>query len=367
MTESQGKPVVVGTAGHVDHGKSSLIQALTGVDPDRLPQEKQRGMTLDLGFANLNLPSGRVVSFVDVPGHERLVATMVAGATGIDAGMLVVAADEGVMPQTREHIAILDLLAVDSCLIAITKTDLVDADMLALVAEDVREAVSGTVLADADVVPVSARSGAGILSTGPPTASGPRSTNLVEALEMLSARVETSAADVSRLVVDRVFTIKGFGTVVTGPSSGPGFTVGDEVELFPQPRRARIRGIQQRGEAAASAGHGRSALNLTGIPRESITRGDVVAPPGSMEDCARFDARLRLCHDAKEGLDHMREVTVHLGAAVIPGRVFPLEAERIDPGREGWVQVRLAQPAAAWRGQRFIIRIPSPPKTIGGG
>jgi selenocysteine-specific elongation factor len=354
MTDQVSASFVIGTAGHVDHGKSTLIKALTGMDPDRLPQEKQRGMTIELGFAHLHLASGSHLSFVDVPGHERFVATMVAGATGIDAGMLLIAADEGIKPQTREHVDILDLLDVRRNIIVITKTDLVDGGRIEILGRVIGELVARTVLADAPIVPVSSRTGDGL-------------PQLLSALASLSSyRVSTKSAS-AHLVIDRVFTMAGFGTIVTGSSSEPGFSIAEEVEILPGGGRARIRGIQQNGGVVDAVRHGRTALNLAGVARESIHRGDVIAPPGTVSASRRFDGLIRVLAHAPKPLVPNMLVTVHVGASSIPARVFPLTGQSIDPGQAGWTQFRLDLPIPLWRRQRFIVRQPSQAVTIAGG
>jgi selenocysteine-specific elongation factor len=342
---------VIGTAGHIDHGKSTLVKALTGVDPDRLAEEKARGMTIDL-----RLPSGRVVSIVDVPGHERFIGNMLAGAGGIDVALLVVAADEGVMPQTREHLAIIDLLGIEHGVIALTKSDLVDEEWLMLVAEEVSELVAGTALAGSPLVPVSAVTGVGL-------------DELRVTLErVLDSLPDHRDAGTPRLPVDRVFTVAGFGTVVTGTLSGGSFRTGQEVEVMPQRLVARIRGIQSHGVARDEVGPGlRVALNLAGINREQIARGDVVALPGALRPVHRFDACLRMLADSPVSLDTNHGVVVYAGAAEVMAHAFPLSSREIPAGAAGWVQVRLERPLALWRGQRFVIRLPSPSLTIGGG
>ena len=350
------RPFVIGTAGHVDHGKSTLVKALTGIDPDRLAEEKARAMTIDLGFAWLTLPGGQSVSVVDVPGHERFIKNMLAGVGGIDAALLVVAADEGPMPQTVEHLAILDLLGVDRGVIVLTKADAVEADWLDLVREEVRELVSGTTLADAPIVTVSALTGEGL-----PT--------LLETLEaVLASAPGTSGGSAPRLPVDRVFSVSGFGTVVTGTLSGGEIDTGDELRLYPGDRRARVRGLQSHQEKVSRALPGRrTAVNLSGIATEEIRRGDVLAPPGMMTPSQRLDVRLRLLPDAPVALKQNDEVDFFAGAAELPARITLLDRERLDPGENAWVQLRFRAPIAVLKHDRFIVRRPSPSETIGGG
>jgi len=347
---------VIGTAGHVDHGKSTLVKALTGIDPDRLAEEKARAMTIDLGFAWLTLPSGQSVSVVDVPGHERFIKNMLAGVGGIDAALLVVAADEGPMPQTAEHLAILDLLGVDRGVIVLTKVDAAEEDWLDLVREEVRELVSTTTLADAPIVAVSALTGEGIPM-------------LLETLEDVLASVPgRSGGSVPRLPVDRVFSVAGFGTVVTGTLSGGEITTGDELRLYPGDRRARVRGLQSHQEKVARALPGRrTAVNLSGITTEEIKRGDVLGPPGIMNPSQRLDARLRLLPDAPVPLKQNDEIDFFTGAAELPARITLLDRERLNPGESAWVQFRFRAPLAVLRNDRFIVRRPSPSETLGGG
>jgi selenocysteine-specific elongation factor len=350
------RPFVIGTAGHVDHGKSTLVKALTGIDPDRLAEEKARAMTIDLGFAWLTLPGGQSVSVVDVPGHERFIKNMLAGVGGIDAALLVVAADEGPMPQTVEHLAIIDLLGVDRGVIVLTKADAAEADWLDLVGEEVRELVSTTTLVNAPIVAVSSLTGEGLPA-------------LLETLEaVLAAAPGKSGGGVPRLPVDRVFSVSGFGTVITGTLSGGEIAIGDELRLYPGDRRARVRGLQSHQEKVSRALPGRrTAVNLSGITTEEVKRGDVLAPPGTMTPSHRLDARLRLLPDAPVALKQNAEVDFFTGAAELPGRITLLDRERLDPGESAWVQFRFRAPLAVLRSDRFIVRRPSPSETLGGG
>lgn len=347
---------VVGTAGHIDHGKSALVKRLTGIDPDRLDEEKRRGMTIDLGFAWLQLPDGQTVSIVDVPGHERFVANMLAGAGGIDVALLVVAADESVMPQTREHVDILDLLGVSCGIVALSKADLVDEDLLELAREEVAELLTTTTLAGSPIIPVSAVSGQG----------------LDELLVALSRAVASAAPTEDRgrsyLPIDRVFTVSGFGTVVTGTLHDGALRVGDDVEIVPLGKRARVRSLQTHGTAVdrASAGS-RVAANLAGIDRSDVGRGDVLAVPGRVQPTRRFDARIRVVRGSPVDLRHGQEVSLHLGAGEYQASVSVLGQDVIEPGSEGWAQIRSRAPVPAIRGQRFILRLPAPARTIAGG
>jgi selenocysteine-specific elongation factor len=350
------RPFVIGTAGHVDHGKSTLVKALTGIDPDRLAEEKARAMTIDLGFAWLTLPGGQSVSVVDVPGHERFIKNMLAGIGGIDAALLIVAADEGPMPQTVEHLAILDLLGVDRGVIVLTKADVVEADWLDLVREEARELVSTTTLTNAPIVTVSALSGEGLPA-------------LLETLDaVLASSPGTPSGNTPRLPVDRVFSVSGFGTVVTGTLSGGEINTGEELRLYPGHRRARVRGLQSHQEKVSRALPGRrTAVNLSGITTEEVRRGDVLAPPGIMSPSQRLDVRLRLLPDAPVPLKQNDEVDFFTGAAELPARITLLDRERLDPGESAWVQLRFRAPIAVLKHDRFIVRRPSPSETLGGG
>ena len=347
---------VVGTAGHIDHGKSTLITALTGIDPDRLAEEKRRGMTIDLGFAHLGLPSGLEVGLVDVPGHARFMRNMLAGAHGLDAVMLVVAADAGVMPQTREHLEIIDLLEVKLGLVVLTKIDLVDPDWLALVRAEVVETLSGTSLEGAPVIEFSAVSGAG-------------KPELLAALDVVLARA-ASRPDFGRprLPVDRVFTMRGFGTVVTGTLVDGALAVGDELELMPRKQGVRIRGLQQHNRKVESAEPGtRVAANLIGVEKDDVQRGDVLVRAGSVPATRRIDASLRVLASAPHALRHGADLLLHSGTAEVSCRVVVLEKDRVEPGARGWVQLYLERPLTAVVGDRFILRVPSPAITIAGG
>jgi selenocysteine-specific elongation factor len=349
----------IGTAGHVDHGKSALVTALTGMDPDRLAEEKARGMTIDLGFAWLTLPSGRAASVVDVPGHEGFIKNMLAGVGGIDVALLVVAADEGIMPQTEEHLAILDLLRVRSGVVALTKSDLVDDDWLDLVREEVAERLRSTILASAPIIPCSAVTGSGL----PDILAA-----LDAALEEQSDRDELRDIGRPRLPIDRVFTITGFGTVVTGTLQHGTLRVGQEVEIQPGGQRGRIRGLQTHKQSVTEGTPGaRLAVNIAGIERSAITRGDVVTLPGQFRPTVAMDVRIELLVSAARSLAHNITLDLYLGAAETPARVLLLDRDEIKPGEAGWAQLRLARPLVAAWGDRFILRAPSPSETIGGG
>jgi selenocysteine-specific elongation factor len=347
---------VIATAGHVDHGKSTLITALTGIDPDRLPQERERGMTIDLGFAWLRLPDGTDVGVVDVPGHQDFIRNMLAGVGSVDAVLLVVALDEGVMPQTREHVAILGVLGVARGVIALTKRDLVDDEWAALARADVAAAVRDTPLAAAPLVEVSATARRGLA-------------DLVAALAAVLAGAP-ARRDVGRprLPIDRAFTLAGFGTIVTGTLVDGSFAVGDEIAVLPPGQRARIRGIQTHRTGRESAQPGsRVALNLTGVDKDELERGMVVALPGTLTPTSLIAGRLSLLASASDRLAHDEAVKVHVGTAEAMARVSLLETNAIVPGGSSWAQLRLAVPIAVAVGDRFVIRRPSPPETLGGG
>ncbi len=359
--ESQAS-LVLGTAGHIDHGKSALVLALTGTDPDRLPEEKARGVTIELGFARLELPSGRAMGVVDVPGHERFVRHMVAGATGIDVVLLVVAADDGVMPQTREHLAIIDLLGIDRGVVALTKSDLVDAEWISLVSDDVEGLLHGTSLEGAPIVAVSAKTGTGL-------------EELVRLLdEVAGASAPRQASLPMRLPVDRVFTISGAGTVVTGTLWSGTVAKDDQVELLPSRKRARVRSVQVHSKSVSVATAGqRVALNLSGVDRDEIDRGDVAAAPGTLSVTDRFDARFTYLGWEGRPFESGTRVHIHHGTREVLGRVLLMDGEG-DAGpaplREGdsvLVQVRLEEPLAPRYQDRFIVRSYSPMYTIGGG
>ena len=348
---------VIGTAGHVDHGKSTLIESLTGMNPDRLKEERERQMTIDLGFAWMELPNGEQMGIVDVPGHRDFIENMLAGVGGIDAALFVVAADEGVMPQTREHLAILDILQISGGIVVITKIDLIDdLGWLDLVEEDVRDVLKGTVLEGAPVVRVSARSGEGI-------------SELLETLDqVLAERPPRQDLGRPRLPVDRVFSIAGFGTVVTGTLSDGHFRVGDEVEILPQGLQGRIRGLQTHKQKEDLALPGsRTAVNISGVALKQIKRGNVVTHTGDYKTTRRIDVRFRLLPDASQQLKHNTEVKFFVGAAEILARVRTLGIEVINPGEEGWLQLEMREPVVVSRGDHYILRRPSPGETLGGG
>ncbi len=345
---------VIGTAGHVDHGKSSLVNALTGIDPDRLEEEKARGLTIDLGFAWLTLPSGREVSIVDVPGHERFIKNMLAGVGGIDLALFVIAADEGVMPQSREHLAILDLLQVEHGIIALTKSDLVEPDWIDLVEADVQELIEPTTLSGAPIVRCSAVTRNGL-------------DDLTSALDdALDALPPVRNIGRPRLPIDRVFTISGFGTVVTGTLVDGDLHIGDQVIGEPGARAARIRGLQNHSRKVERAEPGtRTAVNLSGLSPDDLGRGMVVTTAGWLQPSVSMDVRLRAVADAARPLRHNTTLTLHTGAAEVTTRVRLLESDQLEAGKEQWAQLRLAEPVAAARGDFFVLR--SSEDTVAGG
>ncbi|BCS55689.1 selenocysteine-specific translation elongation factor [Geobacter sp. SVR] len=350
------KHLILGTAGHIDHGKTSLVKALTGTDTDRLKEEKARGITIELGFAHLQLPGGVRFGIVDVPGHEKFVRTMVAGVGGMDLVMLVIAADEGIMPQTREHLDILRLLGVKSGLVALTKRDMVDNDWLELVTEEVREFVAGTFLEQAPICAVSSKTGEGL-------------DWLREELERLAGEVaEKRREGHFRLPVDRVFTMPGFGTVVTGTLLAGEITVGDELELLPGERQGRVRGIQAHGTSTDKGLAGqRLAVNLQGIDLSEAHRGDVVVPRETFRATRAVDVRLDYLSSAPRPLKHRSTVRLHSATYEVPAQVILLDRDALQPGESAYAQLRLKEPALLLSGDSYILRAFSPQVTVGGG
>lgn len=345
---------VIGTAGHVDHGKSTLVKALTNIDPDRLPEEKEREMTVDLGFAWMILPSGREVSIVDVPGHERFIKNMLAGVGAIDLALLIVSAEESVMQQTREHLAILDLLQIHRGIVVITKTDLVDDELVELVKAEVEDTLAGTSFEGIPMIGVSAYTGAGLEDL---------KAMLDQILDQTAARRDLGRP---RLPVDRCFSITGFGTVVTGTLIDGSFAVGQEVELEPSGTRCRIRGLQSHQSKVEYSDPGvRLAVNLSGISRSDVMRGEILTVPGWLSSVRRLDARVRMVKNASHALRHNEGVTFHLFTSETTARVRLLDAERLAPDSEGWVQILLDEPIPMVKGDFFVLR--SAEDTLGGG
>jgi selenocysteine-specific elongation factor len=350
------KYIILGTAGHIDHGKSSLVKALTGTDPDRLKEEKERGITLDLGFASLDLPGGNRLGIVDVPGHEGLIKNMLAGVGGMDIVMLVVAADEGIMPQTLEHLAICDLLHVKKGLIVLTKLDMVDKDWLTLVQDEVREVVKGTFLEKSPLVPVSSKTGENLPL-------------LIQELGKLAAEVTPKSPNgILRLPIDRVFTMKGFGTVITGTLLSGTISTEQEVEILPKGTRTKVRGIQSHNQAAQRAVAGqRTAVNLQGIEKDQLSRGDTIVSSGFFKPTKTLDAKLDLLKQAPRGLKTGSRVRFYNSTQEAIGRITILGANQLAPGEEAFIQLRLEQPVIIQHGDRYILRFYSPMETLGGG
>ena len=350
------KHFIIGTAGHVDHGKTALIKAITGIDTDRLKEEKERGISIELGFASLALPDGRTFGIVDVPGHERFIRNMVSGASGIDMVIMVIAADEGVMPQTREHLHICSLLGIEKGLVALTKADMVADEWLDLVKDDVREFLKGTFLEASPVMPVSSITGAGI-------------EELLDALGRVASDIEGEAdAGIFRLPVDRVFTMKGFGTVVTGTLISGDIKLGEDVEILPPGVTAKVRGIQIHNQSATIAEAGqRTAINLQGVEKDTIVRGDILARPRTLKPSIRLDVCMEYLSNNNRRLKNRNLVRFHVGTNEVIGRIMLLDRDDAEPGAKASAQVVLESPIVAMARDRFVIRSYSPVTTIGGG
>ncbi len=350
------KQIILGTAGHIDHGKTSLIKALTGTDTDRLKEEKLRGITIELGFASLDLPSGQHIGIVDVPGHEKFIKNMVAGATGIDIVVMVIAADEGVMPQTREHMEICTLLGVKHGFVVLTKIDLVDEEWLELAMEDVKEFIQGTFLEDTPIVPVSSTTGQGI-------------PEFIKTLDELSTKIpERTSTGLFRLPVDRVFTMKGFGTVITGSLISGHIKVGDTIMIYPSLTTSKIRGIQVHNQSVNEAEAGmRTAINFQGLEKASVNRGDVLANPATLTASYMADVSLNFLSSNSKPAKNRMLVRFHTGTSEVLGNMILLEKEELYPGETTVVQLRLDSPVALVKDDRFVLRSYSPVRTIGGG
>ncbi len=350
------KHIILGTAGHVDHGKTSLIKSLTGVDTDRLKEEKERGITIELGFASLALPGGLQLGIVDVPGHERFIRNMVSGASGIDLVMMVIAADEGVMPQTKEHLQICSFLGIKKGLVVISKTDMVDKDWLELVKEDVGHFLVGSFLEGVPIIPVSALKGEGL-------------DELIRTLDALSREIEEDAdAGIFRLPVDRVFTMKGFGTVITGTLMSGAIDLGETVEILPSGVSTKIRGIQVHNASVERAEAGqRTAINFQGLERESVSRGDVVVRPGTLIPSRSLDVCFEYLPGFEWKLKNRAQVRFHYGTSEIMARLIPMDRDEVKSGEKIFAQLVLDEPAMVMAGDRFVIRSYSPVTTIGGG
>lgn len=350
------KNVIIGTAGHIDHGKTTLIKALTGRDTDRLKEEKERGISIELGFTYFDLPSGRRAGIIDVPGHEKFIKNMLAGAGGIDVVVLVIAADEGVMPQTREHLNILSLLQVKKGIIALTKKDMVDHEWLEMITEQIRDEVADSFLKEAKIIPVSSVNGDGLKE-------------LVAEIDSLTEVVEEKDThEVFRLPVDRSFTITGFGTVVTGTLISGSINEGDRIEIYPRKTETRVRSIQvhEKNVKTAYAGQ-RVAINIANVKLDEIQRGDVLTQPGRMEPTMMLDARLEMLNGADKSIDNRDRLRLYHGTSEIMCRVVLLDREELKPGESAFVQLRLEEETACMKGDRFVIRTYSPMLTIGGG
>ncbi len=349
--------VILGTAGHIDHGKSALVQALTGTDPDRLKEEKERGITIDLGFADLSYPDGLNVGIVDVPGHERLIKNMLAGAGGIDIVVMVIAADEGIMPQSREHLDICNLLRVKQGIVAITKSDLVDTEWLELVTDEVRQFTAGSFLEEAEIVPVSSKTGNNMEF-------------LKEKIKELAMNVEPKSINgVFRLPVDRIFTLKGFGTVITGTAVSGSISLDAPVEILPSGKRTKVRGLQSHGETLKKAYAGqRVAMNLQGISKDELQRGDVITVPEKIKPAYIVDASLEILKNTEVNKLKTRSlVHFHTGSSELVGRIIIYGKDELKPGDNAYCQFRFKTPVTVMAGDRYIIRKFSPLITIGGG
>jgi selenocysteine-specific elongation factor len=350
------KHFVLGTAGHVDHGKTALIKALTGIDTDRLKEEKERGITIELGFASLTLPSGQIIGIVDVPGHEKFIKNMVSGAAGIDLVLLVVAADEGIMPQTKEHLHICSLLGITRGLVALTKIDLVEKDWLELVKSEITEFLHGSFLENAPIVPVSA-----VKQEGLP--------DLISAIDATAGQIKDKADDgIFRLPVDRVFTMKGFGTVVTGTLVSDRIKVGEEVQILPQGLISRIRGIQVHNQQVEEAWSGqRTAINLQGAEKSGINRGDVLVRPQTVWPSQRLDISVEYLAANSKTLKNRALVRLHTGTSEVIARIILLEKDELNPGEKAFAQLVLVNKTVVVAGEYFVLRSYSPVTTIGGG
>jgi selenocysteine-specific elongation factor len=350
------KQIILGTAGHIDHGKTSLIKAVTGIDTDRLKEEKLRGITIELGFASLDLPSGQHLGIVDVPGHEKFVKNMVAGATGIDIVVMVIAADEGVMPQTREHMEICTLLDVKHGMVVLSKIDMVDEEWLELALEDVRDFTRGSFLEETPIAPVSSTTGQGIEA-------------FIKALDELCAQVpERPPSTLFRLPVDRVFTMKGFGTVITGTLISGKVRVGDDIEIYPSGITSKVRGVQVHNQSVNEASAGmRTAVNFQGLEKSAVNRGEILSNPGVLKSSYMIDIQAHFLKSNQKPIKNRTRVRFHTGTSEILGNLVLLDREELLPGDNCAVQIRLDSPVALVKDDRYVIRSYSPIRTIGGG
>jgi len=350
------KNIILGTAGHIDHGKTSLVKALTGVETDRLKEEKERGITIELGFASLDLPNGQHIGIVDMPGHEKFVKNMVAGSSGIDVVVMVIAADEGVMPQTREHMEICSLMGIQHGMIAMTKTDMVDEDLLELAIDDIQDFVTDTFLQDQPVVPVSSTTGDGL-------------DNFQNILEDICSKLPARRySSIFRLPVDRVFSMKGFGTVITGTLMSGKIDVGTEIMVYPKRITSKVRGIQVHSSGVENAGAGtRTAINFQGLDKSEVDRGDILSTSDTLIESYMVDARFLYLKSNPKPLKNRTRIRFHSGTSEIIGYLILLEKKEILPGEETFVQFRLEAPVCLIKDDRYVIRSYSPVKTIGGG
>lgn len=348
--------IIIGTAGHIDHGKTTLIRALTGRNTDRLKEEQDRGISIELGFTYFDLPSGQRAGIIDVPGHEKFIRNMLAGVIGIDIVLLVVAADEGIMPQTREHLAILDMLGIKKGFVVLTKSDLVEEEWLEMISEDILENTMGTFLENSPIVPVSSTKSIGI-------------DRIIELVDEMNLTLDNKNIDeMPRLPVDRVFTISGFGTIVTGTLIAGKLSVGDEIEIYPEGIKSRIRSLQVHDIDSKEAYAGqRVAINLAGVKKNDLHRGSVIAPPSSMTNTMMLDVKVKLVKTLDRSIANRTRLKLYLGTEEVLCRLILLDREILEPGQEAFAQLRLEETIVAKRGDRFILRFYSPMFTIGGG
>lgn len=350
------KHVIIGTAGHIDHGKTTLIRAITGRNTDRLKEEQERGISIELGFTYFDLPSGQRAGIIDVPGHEKFIKNMLAGVMGIDIVILVVAADEGIMPQTSEHLSILDLLGIKKGFVVLTKSDLVDSEWIDMVEEEVRDEIKGTFLENSPIIRASSTSKIGIDEI----------INLVD--QLTKVLEDKDLDDMPRLPVDRVFSMSGFGTVVTGTLLSGQLNLGDEVQIFPGDKKARIRTLQVHDKDATSAyGGQRVAINLAGLKKEDVDRGSIIAPVNSMSDTMMLDVKIKLIKNMSKTIDNRTRLRLYIGTKEVLCRIVLLDKDELGAGEEAYAQLRLEEEVVAKRGDKFIIRFYSPMFTIGGG
>lgn len=350
------KHVIIGTAGHIDHGKTTLIRAITGRNTDRLKEEQERGISIELGFTYFDLPSGQRAGIIDVPGHEKFIKNMLAGVMGIDIVILVVAADEGIMPQTSEHLSILDLLGIKKGFVVLTKSDLVDSEWIDMVEEEVRDEIKGTFLENSPIIRASSTSKIGIDEI----------INLVD--QLTKVLEDKDLDDMPRLPVDRVFSMSGFGTVVTGTLLSGQLNLGDEVQIFPGDKKARIRTLQVHDkDATAAYGGQRVAINLAGLKKEDVDRGSIIAPVNSMSDTMMLDVKIKLIKNMSKTIDNRTRLRLYIGTKEVLCRIVLLDKDELGAGEEAYAQLRLEEEVVAKRGDKFIIRFYSPMFTIGGG